>query len=74
MIFIDTKPSVSFAQNHVFFDSNTLQENEIQEVPFAEAELREDEDDEEVLEEGDDIQEIGITDEVLPMEVDEELA
>jgi hypothetical protein len=66
MIFIDTKPSVSFTQDHVFFDSDQLNENGIQEAPFAEAELREDEPDSE-----EELEEIGITDEILPMEVDE---
>uniref|UniRef100_A0A6C0KKZ3 Uncharacterized protein n=1 Tax=viral metagenome TaxID=1070528 RepID=A0A6C0KKZ3_9ZZZZ len=42
MIFIDTKPSVTFSQGHVMFDSNSLEANEIHDLPFAEAELRED--------------------------------
>ena len=46
MIYIDTKPSVSFAQEHVMFDSNSLEANQIHDLPFAEAELREDEEEE----------------------------
>jgi hypothetical protein len=69
-IVIDTKPSVSFTQEHVFFDSNTLEENAIQDIPFAEAELRPPEEDDD---EDDDFEqeEIIITDDVLPMEADE---
>jgi Family of unknown function (DUF5764) len=47
MIYIDTKPSVTFSQGHVMFDSNSLEANEIHDLPFAEAELREDEEEEE---------------------------
>jgi hypothetical protein len=68
-IFIDTKPSVSFAQEHVMFDSNTLEANEIHDLPFAEAETRVEEEEEEE-EEKDQIQ---ITDEVLAMDADETL-
>ena len=67
MIYIDTKPSVSFAQEHVMFDSNTLEANEIHDLPFAEAETRVEEEEEEE-EEKDKIQ---ITDEVLTMDADE---
>lgn len=70
MIYIDTKPSVTFAQEHIMFDSNSLEANEIQDLPFAEAELRPPEEDEE----DDDIGEIdslNITDEVLPMDAEE---
>ena len=69
MIYIDTKPSVTFSQEHVMFDSNSLEANEIQDIPFAEAENRppEDEEDEE------DIDSIKITDEVLSMDADEDL-
>jgi hypothetical protein len=66
MIYVDTKPSVSFMNEHVFFDSNNLEANEIQDIPFAEAELKPPEEDDE--EEG---EEILITDETLPMEADE---
>ena len=70
MIYIDTKPSVSFAQEHVMFDSNTLEANEIHDLPFAEAETRveEPDDDEE------DLDKIKITDEVLTMDADEILS
>ena len=70
MIYIDTKPSVSFAQEHVMFDSNTLEANEIHDLPFAEAETRveEPDDDEE------DLDKIKITDEVLAMDADEILS
>jgi len=67
-IVIDTKPSVSFSQGHVFFDSNNLEENEIHDIPFAEAENAVDEEDEE--EEYDTLK---ITDEILPMDADESL-
>ena len=68
-IIIDTKPSVSFSQEHVFFDSNTLEENEIHDIPFAEAEnnVDEEDDDEEDTQYGS----LTITDEILPMEADE---
>ena len=61
-IIIDTKQSVSFSQDHVMFDSNTLENNEIHDIPFAEAELREEEEETESLK---------ITDEILPMDADE---
>jgi len=64
-IYIDTKPSVTFSQEHIMFDSDTLENNEIHDIPFAEAELRVDEDDE------DDIESVQIMDELLPMEADE---
>jgi hypothetical protein len=72
-IVIDTKPSVSFSQEHVFFDSNTLEENEIHDIPFAEAENREDDEAEEAeeAEEGEDYDSLTITDDILPMEADE---
>lgn len=63
-IVIDTKQSVSFSQDHVMFDSNTLENNEIHDIPFAEAELREDEEEEET-------ESLKITDEILPMDADE---
>ena len=72
MIYIDTKPSVSFAQEHVMFDSNTLEANEIHDLPFAEAETRVEEPDDE--EEEEDIDKIKITDEVLTMDADEILS
>ena len=65
-IYIDTKPSVTFSQEHIMFDSDTLENNEIHDIPFAEAELRVDEEDEE-----DDIESVKISDEFLPMEADE---
>ena len=70
MIYIDTKPSVSFAQEHVMFDSNTLEANEIHDLPFAEAETRveEPDDDEE------DLDKIKITEEFLTMDADEILS
>lgn len=68
IIHIDAKPAVSFQQGHTFFSSDDFEANEIQDVPFAEAELREDEEDEEDYEEIDSIQ---ITDELIPMEAEE---
>ena len=62
MIFIDTKPSVTFSNDHVFFDSDNLESNEIANIPFAEEEEQEESD------------RINITDEKLPMEADEVLA
>lgn len=47
VIQIDTKPSVSFSNDHVFFDSNSLEANEIQDIPFL--------DDDEDLTVGDDV-------------------
>jgi hypothetical protein len=70
MIYIDTKPSVSFAQEHVMFDSNTLEANEIHDLPFAEAETRVEEPDDEE----EDLDKIKITDEVLTMDADEILS
>ena len=69
MIYIDTKPSVTFSNEHVMFDSNNLEANEIHDLPFAEAENREDEDEDEEEEES-----IKIMDEVLPMDADEDLS
>ena len=60
-IVIDTKQSVSFSQDHVMFDSNNLENNEIHDIPFAEAELKEEEESESLT----------ITDEFLPMDADE---
>jgi hypothetical protein len=34
VIQIDAKPSVTFSSDHVFFDSSSLDANEIQEIPF----------------------------------------
>jgi hypothetical protein len=69
VINIDTKQSVSFSTNHVFFDSDNLEANEIHEVPFAEAENRppEEEDEEEDEEFSESIQ---ISDELLPMDAE----
>ena len=64
-IYIDTKPSVTFSQEHIMFDSDNLENNEIHDIPFAEAELRMDDDTE--------IESVEISDDVLPMEADEEL-
>ncbi len=61
MIYIDTKPSVTFSNEHVMFDSDNLENNEIQDIPFA-------------GEEDDDaIDSVLIMDEVLPMDSDEVL-
>jgi len=60
-IYIDTKPSVSFSNDHVMFDSENLENNEIYDIPFAEAELREDEE----------IDSLVITNDVLTMDADE---
>ena len=38
VIQIDTKPSVTFSSDHVFFDSDSLDANEIQDIPFMEDE------------------------------------
>jgi hypothetical protein len=62
-IYIDTKPSVTFSQEHIMFDSDNLENNEIHDIPFAEAELRMDDDTE--------IESVEISDDVLPMEADE---
>ena len=35
VINIETKPQVSFSTNHVLFDSDVLEENGIQDIPFA---------------------------------------
>jgi len=56
-IYIDTKPSVTFSQGHIMFDSDNLENNEINDIPFAEAELRMDDDE--------------IPDDEIPMEADE---
>jgi hypothetical protein len=64
-IYIDTKPSVTFSQEHIMFDSDNLENNEIHDIPFAEAELRMDDDTE--------IESVEISEDVLPMEADEEL-
>ena len=60
MIYIDTKPSVSFSNEHVMFDSDNLENNEIQDIPFAGEEDEEDA-----------IDSVLIMDEVLPMDSDE---
>jgi hypothetical protein len=60
-IYIDTKPSVSFSNDHVMFDSENLENNEIYDIPFAEAELRYDEA----------IDSLVITNDVLTMDADE---
>ena len=56
-IYIDTKPSVTFSSEHVFFDSANLNANTIENTPFTEAE-NSTEDNEDSL---------TITDEILPM-------
>ena len=63
MIYIDTKPSVTFSNEHVMFDSDNLENNEIQNIPFA-GEGEEDDDA---------IESVLIMDEVLPMDSDEVL-
>jgi hypothetical protein len=68
MIYIDTKPSVSFSQQHIMFDSNSLEANEIHDLPFAEAELREDEDDEQDAEDDDENKILTITSDYMPMD------
>jgi hypothetical protein len=62
IINIDTKPSVTFSQEHIMFDSDTLENNEIQDFPFAEAENR------------DELDSLLIMDEILPMDSDEILS
>ena len=73
IIIIDTKPSFAFNQGHIIFDSDNLEANEIQDLPFAEAELRENEDedyeDDEYAPES-----LNITDEILPMDAEEIIA
>jgi hypothetical protein len=73
MIYIDTKPSVTFAQEHVVFDSNTLEDNEIHDLPFTEAENKEEnEDDEDEQEENNtQFESLNITDEILQLDADE---
>jgi hypothetical protein len=61
MIYIDTKPSVTFSNEHVMFDSDNLENNEIQDIPFA------GEEDEDAIDS------VLIMDEVLPMDSDEVL-
>ena len=58
MIYIDTKPSVTFSQEHVMFDSDNLDNNEIQNVPFVEDQEEE-------------FDSLLIMDEILPMDSDE---
>lgn len=70
-IVIDTKPSVSFTQEHVFFDSDNLDQNEIHDSPFAEAELRVDDEEDDDEFSDNEIDSLQITEEVLPMEADE---
>ncbi len=67
MIFIDTKPAVSFQQSHTYFSSDNLEGNQIQESPFAEAELKPDEEDDWEEE----TEQIEILDEELPMDAEE---
>jgi hypothetical protein len=67
MIYIDTKPAVSFQQTHTYFSSDTLEGNQIQEAPFAEAELKPDEEDDWE----DERDQIEILDEELPMDAEE---
>lgn len=67
MIFIDTKPAVSFQQTHTYFSSDTLEGNQIQEAPFSEAELKPDEEDDWE----DETEQIEILDEELPMDAEE---
>jgi hypothetical protein len=74
IIHIDAKSAVSFQQGHTFFSSDNLNSNEIQDVPFAEAELREDEEDEEDDEDEDEFEEIDsvqITDEFVSLDAEE---
>ena len=66
MIYIDTKPSVTFSQGHVMFDSNSLEANEIHDLPFAEAELRQDEEEEEGEE--DETKSLIISNDYLPLD------
>jgi hypothetical protein len=69
-IYIDTKPSVTFQQTHTFFSSDNLESNQHQDTPFAEAELRppEEEEDDEWDNE---FEQLEITDEELPMDAEE---
>lgn len=67
-IYIDTKQSVAFTQEHVLFDSNTLEDNEIHDLPFAESELKQEEEEEDNEETYNTIK---IYDEQLPIESDE---
>lgn len=75
MIIIDTKPSFKFNQGHILFDSENLEANEIQDLPFAEAELRETQDEDEDDEDDEYSHEsLNITDEILPMDAEEIIA
>lgn len=74
IIHIDTKSSnVSFQQGHTFFSSDNLNANAIEDVPFAEAELKVEEDDEEDIEEEEfeEIDSVQITDEIIPFEAED---
>jgi hypothetical protein len=68
-IYIDTKPAVSFQQGHTFFSSDTLEGNTIEEAPFAEAELRPDEEEDDWDDEFEDLEEL--EDEDLAVEAKE---
>jgi len=73
IIHIDSKSNVSFQQGHTFFSSDNLNANAIEDVPFSEAELKidDDEEDEEDEEEFEEIDSLQITDEVIPFEAEE---
>ena len=68
MIYIDTKPSVTFSQGHVMFDSNSLEANEIHDLPFAEAELLEDDEDDEDDEDEEETKSLVISNDYMPMD------
>ena len=59
-IYIDTKPSVTFSNQNVMFDSENLENNEIHDFPD--------------YDENEDLDALVITDEVLTMDADEELS
>ena len=67
MIYIDTKPSVSFSQGHILFDSNSLEANEIHDLPFAEAELRNDDEEDDDADE--ETKSLTISNDYLPMDL-----
>ena len=65
-IYIDTKPSVTFSNQNVMFDSENLENNEIHDFP--------DYDENEDENENEDLDTLVITDEILTMDADEILS
>jgi len=69
MIYIDTKPSVSFSQGHILFDSNSLEANEIHDLPFAEAELRNDDEEDDDADADEETKSLTISNDYMPMDL-----